>query len=405
MFAGIDWGAQTHELCVLDHTGKRVDRLRVAHSAEGLQRLTARLARHGTPGQVPVAVERPDGRLVDYLLHAGHPVVAVKPNAIKAWREGEVLSGAKSDPGDARLIAEYLRVRYQQLRMLRPFGDQTRALRALVRSRTELVRQRVAAGNQLRATLEAFWPGAAGIFAELTSPIAVAFLSRFPTPATAAGLTESRLAEFLARRRYSGRRSPADLLSRLRSAPLGITSGLEMLARGQVVLAMVRILDALNRSIAALEGSIATHLDQHPDAPIFCSLPRSGCINAAQLLAEWGDCRDVYATPAAVAALAGATPVTKQSGKHRSVHFRWSCNKRLRTAMTTFADNSRHASPWAASVYANAIARGHDHPHALRVLSRAWIRVIWRCWQDQTPYDPARHGNASKLTQTATTAA
>ena len=123
------------------------------------------------------------------------------------------------------------------------------------------------------------------------------------------------------------------------------------------------------------------------------------------MLAEWGDCRPAYADAEAVACLAGATPVTKQSGKHTAVSFRWACNKRFRQAICTFADNSRHASPWAAKVYADALARGHDHPHAVRVLARAWIRVIWRCWIDQTPYDPAKHGAAHKLTEMATTAA
>jgi transposase len=150
---------------------------------------------------------------------------------------------------------------------------------------------------------------------------------------------------------------------------------------------------------------VVAHLGEHPDAEIFTSLPRSGRINAAQVLAEWGDCRPAYADAEAVACLAGATPVTKQSGKHTAVSFRWACNKRFRQAICTFADNSRHASPWAAKVYADALARGHDHPHAVRVLARAWIRVIWRCWIDQTPYDPAKHGAAHKLTEMATTAA
>jgi transposase len=117
------------------------------------------------------------------------------------------------------------------------------------------------------------------------------------------------------------------------------------------------------------------------------------------VLAEWGDCRQAYADAEAVACLAGATPVTKQSGKHTQVSFRWACNKRFRRAICTFADNSRHASPWAAKVYADALARGHDHPHAVRVLAPAWIRVIWRCWIDQSPYDPAKHGAAQQLTE------
>ena len=120
-------------------------------------------------------------------------------------------------------------------------------------------------------------------------------------------------------------------------------------------------------------------------------------VNAAQVLAEWGDCRQAYDGPDCVAALAGVTPVTRQSGKHRSVEFRWACNKRFRQAITTFADNSRHASPWAAKIYNDARANGKDHPHAIRILARAWIRVIWPCWVNGIPYDPARHGAAAAL--------
>jgi transposase len=165
------------------------------------------------------------------------------------------------------------------------------------------------------------------------------------------------------------------------------------------VLAAVGVLTALNASVKSLDRSVAAHLGEHPDGKTFTSLPRSGQVNAAQVLAEWGDCRQAYAGPDSVAALAGVTPVTKESGKHRAVHFRWACNKRFRAAITTFADNSRHASPWAAKVYDDARASGKDHPHAIRILARAWIRVIWRCWLDGVPYDPATHGAAAALAQ------
>ena len=152
---------------------------------------------------------------------------------------------------------------------------------------------------------------------------------------------------------------------------------------------------ALNAAIKTLDKSVAARLGEHPDAKIFTSLPRSGQINAAQVLAEWGDVRQAYDRPDAVAALAGVTPVTKESGKRQhAVHFRWACNKRFRVALTTFADNSRHASPWAAHIYHRARASKQDHPHAVRILARAWIRVIYRCWSNRTPYDPNHHGGA-----------
>jgi transposase len=344
-----------------------------------------------------VAIERPDGRLVDALLEAGHPVVAVSSNAIKAWRESEVVSGAKDDPGDAEVIAEYLRLRSHKLTVAAPFSEETRALRAVVRARDDLVGQRVAAHNQLEACLDAFWPGAKAVFADTTSEIALAFLARYPTPASAKGLGEKRMAAFLTKHGYSGRRPAGELLARLRAAPEGIGDGPEAEARRDAVLGYVRVIRALNASIKNLDRSVAAHLGEHPDGEIFTSLPRSGNINAAQMLAEWGDCRQAYDSPDAVAALAGQTPVTKKSGKHHAVSFRWACNKRFRTAMVTFADNSRHQSPWAADIYRRARARGCDHPHAVRILARAWIRVIWRCWQNHVPYHESRHGNAARF--------
>jgi transposase len=399
MLAGIDWATQEHAVCVLEDDGRVVDRFTIAHSAEGFGRLTTRLARHGVAAELPIAIERPDGRLVDWLLEAGHPVVPVKTNAIKAWREAEVLSGAKSDPGDAEVIADYLRQRRGRLRELVPFSSETRALRAVVRSRTDLVDQRVAAANQLNATLDAFWPGAKAVFADICSQIALDFLERYPTPASAARLGEARMAAFLTKHGYSGRKPAAELIERLRATPAGVPEGPESQARRDTVLAMVKVLRALTQAIKDLDRSVAAHLDEHPDAEIFRSLPRSGTINAAQMLAEWGDCREAFDSPEAVAALCGATPVTKKSGKHEAVHFRWACNKRFRNAMTIFADNSRRASPWAQSIYQAALDRGHDHPHAVRVLARAWIRVIYRCWIDRAPYDPERHGAITRMEQ------
>jgi transposase len=140
-----------------------------------------------------------------------------------------------------------------------------------------------------------------------------------------------------------------------------------------------------------LSDQISEQLAVHPDAAIFTSLPRSGTVRAARLLAEIGDCRARFPTPGALACLAGVAPSTKRSGKARSVSFRWSADKQLRDAVTDFAGDSRLANPWAADLYQRAIDRGHDHPHAVRILARAWLDILWRCWQDRVPYDPARH--------------
>lgn len=381
-------------MCVLDTDGRKVAAFTIEHTAAGFARLATRLGKHSQPEDMPVAIERPDGRLVDALLEAGHPVLPVKPNAIKTWRESEVLSGAKSDPGDAHVIADYLRVRIHRLRPATPLSSHTKALRAVTRTRGDLVQARVAAVNQLGALLDAHWPGAKAIFANIESAIALAFLAKYPTAASAATLTEKRLAAFCAKQGYSGKKPAAVLLARLRSAPTGTLDPVVSQGIRDAVLAQVAVLTALNTAIRNLDHSTAERMHTHPDGEIFRSFPRAGTINAAQILAEWGDARAAFDHPDQVAALAGITPVTKASGKQRGVSFRWACNKRLRVAITTFAANSRFASPWAADIYNRARASGKDHPHATRILARAWVRVIWRCWQNSTPYDPALHGGA-----------
>lgn len=401
-FAGVDWASRGHAACALDPAGTRQDHFSIDHTEEGLDRLTARLARLGPPAGVLVAIERPDGLIVDRLLAAGYPVVAVKPAAVSAYRDAIQPSRAKSDPGDAWLIAEYVRLTHTRQSVLTPFSDATRALRATTRTRTQLIRRRVRATNQLSAVLDANWPGPQATF-ELDSDIAIAFLRRYPTSKSAAHLGPKRLAAFLDHNGYSGgwHRTPEQLLSLLRAAPTGVSTPTLTDGCEAIVTAHVDALAGLRGAIKSLDRQISDQLAAHPDGVIFSSFPRAGKINAAQLLAEWGDSRPAYPGPESIAALAGMTPVTRESGEHRSAQFRWACNKWLRQAMAIFADNSRHDSPWAADIYRQARAGRRSHPHAIRILGRAWIRVMWRCWIDHQPYDPALHGNAQQLTAIA----
>jgi transposase len=390
-FVGIDWATQAHAVCVIDQTARIHWQAAVPHTADGLAALLSRLRRFGRQRPVRVALERPSGLLVDTLVEAGCQVVPIHPNALKASRPRYAAAGGKSDRGDAFILADLLRTDGHRFRPLRAPSDDTRALRALVRGRDDLVGQRVALANQLRALLERFWPGAAAIFADVDSPIALAFLGRYPTPHSAARLGEKRLAQFLRQHAYCGRRPIPELLVRLRTAPTSQVGEAEAEASGEVVRALVAVLIPLVAHIQQLSAAIAAALPEHPDGPLVQSLPRSGTVNAAQILAELGDDRARFPSDEQLAAESGLAPVTHASGKHRAVVFRWACNKRLRRALTTFADNSRHASQWAARVYQQARTRGCRHQHAIRILARAWVRILWRCWQDHTPYDITRH--------------
>jgi transposase len=395
VFAGLDWAVHTHAVCIIDTAGGVLDRFEITHDREGLAELMRRLARFGV--RVRIAIERPSGLIVDALVEAGHHVFPIHPNAVKASRPRYRSHGAKSDASDAYLLADLLRTDGHRWRELAPQSDSIRALRALVRSRDDLVSARVALSNQLRSTLEAFWPGAACIFADIASPIGLAFLHRYPSATAGTKLTEAALARFCKSQHYSGRRSAAELLARLRSAATGLAGAQTNAAAGQLVHSMVAVLQPLVEQIADLTRRIERFVESLPDGQIVMSFPRAGRVCAAQILAELGDVRERFPSAEQLAAEAGAVPVTFQSGKTRSVAFRWACNHRLRQAITCLADNSRHANEWARSVYTAARTRGHDHPHAIRILARAWLRVIWRAWTDRTPYDPALHCAAQKL--------
>ena len=395
--AGIDWASEAHEVCISDE-GKVADRFSAPHDERGIADLAQRLIRAGI---ARVAIERPDGILVERLLDAGLEVLAIHPNQVKAARPRFAVAHGKSDRFDAYVLAELARTDAHRFRALRPDGDETKALKALTRAREDLVGVRVELANQLRAQLAAFWPGAL-IFADVDSPISLAFLKRCPSPADAKGLGPKRLAGFLARHRYCGRRSPEELLERMRSAPAGRAGELETEARRAVVVGLVAALEPIVAEISELTSQIRGALAAHPDREVFAPLFRDPktAISPATLIAELGDCRERYPTEAAMAADAGMSPVALESGKLRVATFRRACDKRLRAAVARLADSTRHWHPWAREVYRRARARGQDHPHAIRTLGRAWIRVLWRCWQNREPYDPARHGNFNRL-QTA----
>jgi transposase len=388
--AGIDWAKDTHDVFVADGGGRRLWAATVTHDEAGLSRLCRELTRLGV---ARVAIERPDGLLVERLLEAGLTVIAMHPNQVAAARPRFRPAGGKSDRFDAFVLCELARTDAHRFRELVPDSDQTKALRALTRGRELLVEQRVALCNQLRAELERFWPGATEVFADLDSPISLAFLARYPSPADARSLGEKRLAQWLARHRYCGRKPAGELLARLREAPSGRAAELEADARRGIVLALVAALKPLVKQIRLLTSEIAHAVRAHPDGHIFLSLFRDpkSVATAATLLAEIGDCRARYPTAEQLAADAGMSPVAVESGRKKVACFRRGCDHRLRDATSTLADATRKWHPWAQDRYASALARGHDHPRAIRTLGRAWCRVLWRCWQDRTPYDPARH--------------
>ncbi len=388
--AGVDWAKDTHDVVVQDADGEQVWAGTVTHTESGIDGLCRTLIRLGV---ARVSLERPDGLLVERLLDAGLRVIPMHPNQVAAARPRFRASGGKSDRFDATVLCELARTDSHRFRVLSPDSDQTKALRAMTRGRQDLVEQRVALCNQLRAELERFWPAATLLFNELDSPISLAFLKRYPSSVDARGLGEKRLAQFLARHHYCGRKTAGELLARIKDAPAGRAGELETEARRGLVLALAATLEVIVEQIRLITSEIAGAIRAHPDGHVFLSFFKSpdSVICAATLLAEIGDDRNRYPTAEHLAADAGMSPVAVESGRKKVACFRRGCDHRLRHATCTLADATRHWHPWAQDKYAAARARGQDHSRAIRTVGRGWTRVLWKCWQDGVPYDPTLH--------------
>ncbi|RBM22425.1 IS110 family transposase [Streptomyces sp. PT12] len=400
MFIGWDWATETHDVTVMDESGRRIDRWELAHTEEGFAKTLARLRRHGAPADLPVAIETTRGLAVDRLLAAGHPVVPVHPNAFHAMRARWGASKAKTDAGDSMKLADYLRTDGHLLPRLEPTDQATLGLQALTRQRADHVEAKVAAVNQLAALLDEHWPGGKAVFANLDSDIAMAFLERYPTPASAAKLTAGRLEAWCKHRGYSGKKPGSVLIERLRTAPTA-ASRLGGDVVKQLIRVQVQLVQGIRTTIRTLDKAIAEAAETHPYAPLFATMPRIGKVNLGQIIGEIGPILERTQTCEQLIAETGVVPVTRASGKSHAVSFRFATNRRARLTLTTFADNSRHSSDWAAKIYNDARARKKRHPHATRILARAWLRVIWACWRDGTCYDPATHQANGKIATAA----
>jgi len=302
--AGLDWARDDHAVSVVDARGREIHRVTIEHNAAGLAELLDMLERTGV-GEV--AIERSDGPVIDTLLEAGITVVVISPNQLKNLRGRYGSAGNKDDRFDAYVLADTLRTDRARLTPLAPDSPDTVALRRACRARKDLVTHRVGLANQLRAHLRNAFPGAVGLFADIDSPISLAFLSRFDCQDRADWLSPKRVAAWLHSVGYSGRTDPAVLHTRLDAAPRGAT-GEDGAAHAHITRALLTVLSSLLEQIKIFSAQIAEQLEVHADAHIFTSLPRSGTVRAARLLAEIGDDRARFPTPEALACLAGVAP-------------------------------------------------------------------------------------------------
>ncbi len=392
--AGIDWGGTVHRVAVVDASGRQVANFAVSHDVAGLAELDKRLASYGE--DLPVAIERAEGLLVEHLQALGLQVYPVSPRIAARIRERYRVAPIKDDAFDAFTLADALRHEQPRWRPLAEPSPLLAELRALTRDRERIVAEHVRVQNQLHAILESYHPAAARLFSSLDRRVTLTFVRDYPTPVEAARVGERRMARFLARNGYTGRVAPAVLAERLHANLLAAAPG-TVAGKSFAACHHADLLEQLTRTREAYDERIARLLAEHPDGELFRSFPGVGPVLAATLLAEIGEDRGRFPEAAMLLAEAGLAPVTRQSGKTRRVRFRRAASHRLRQAFTWWAFNSLTESPWARQVYEENRARGQRYYRALRGLSARWGRVLYRCWQDGACYEVARHPGALKL--------
>ncbi len=387
-FVGIDWADLHHDVAVLDEKGQELKFFTVPHNREGLEQLKQTLLSiNPNPESFACMVETKNGLLVQFLLEAGFPVYPLNPKVVDYRRKP---SGAKSDPIDARLLANIGRSDLEQLKRLKPDTELIAELKILTRDQDTLIEESTRLTNKLTACLKEYYPAALGFFSKPTLPVALEFLKHYPTLESVRNAAVPEIAAFLKKHKHPRPNQTAISIWQKAQEPQLHASAPTVRAKCRLMLALVDQLKVVKEQIAAYDEEINRLFQLHSDSKIFASLPRAAVRLAPRLLAEWGDDRDRYENAAAVQALAGTSPVLFQSGKYRFARQCRSCVKPFRQAMHLFAFQSIRAVSWAREYYDAKRSQGKTHHEALRALANIWVRIIFAMWKNRTCYDEAK---------------
>jgi Transposase/Transposase IS116/IS110/IS902 family len=389
IFAGVDWAETHHDVYVQDEHGQKLASGRLPEGVQGIARFHELAGAHaGEPGQVVIGIETDRGLFVNALAAAGYLVFAVNPMSASRYRDRHSVSGAKSDPGDAKVLADLVRTDRHNHRPAATDSDQVLAVRALARAHQSMIWSRRRQANQLRSALREFYPAALAAFDDLTSGEAIAVLKAAPRPDRGAALSRTQVTAAL-RRGGRARRLPertAAVQAALRSPQLAPAPGLAA-AMGATVAAMAAVIGEMNTQIAALERELSAGFEQHPDAEVVRSLPGLGTILGARVLSEFGDAPDRYPTAKSRKNYAGTSPITRASGSKRAVLARHVRNRRLADAIYLWAFAAITASPGARTFYDQHRAAGATHHAALRALGNRLVGILHGCLTHHTSYD------------------
>jgi transposase len=394
LFVGDDWSEQHHDVEVQDGSGRRLGRARLDEGIAGITRLHELIAEQledgDGPEQVVVGIETDRGPWVVALVAAGYQVYAINPLQVARYRERHSTSGAKSDTADAHTLADMVRTDRHQLRPVAEDSDAGEAVKVLARAHQQLIWERTRHLLRLRSVLREFFPGALAAFGDdLAGGDALELLAVAPDPVSAAQLSTSRISAALKRARRRQIPDKAQVIAAaLRTEQLGQPAVITA-AYAATVRAQAAILTALQAQITTMQGQVEAHFGRHPDAEIYLSQPGLGSILGARVLGEFGDDPHRYAGARARKNYAGTSPITRQSGKKKTVHARHVHNDRLLDALGAQAQSALNVSPGARAYYDQQRHRGLGHRAALRQLANRLVGILHGCLTTRTCYDEA----------------
>jgi len=391
LFVGIDWAEDHHDLVVMAEDGQVRAGTRIGDDLAGVGRLHGLVADHQVDADEPVAVgiETDRGLLVTSLVAAGYEVFAVNPMVASRYRDRHSIAGAKSDAGDARMLADLVRTDRHLFRPLAGDSDEVEAIKVIARAHKRLIQDRQSQVNRLRNSLRDYYPGAAACFgADLADRDALAVLAVAPTARQGRGLSQAKAVAALRRggRKRNLERRATEIREALCAPQLDAPAAVAA-ASGTAASALVAVIGVFNTQIAALEAELVDHFHEHPDAEIYRSLPGLGDVLGARVLAEFGDDPNRYHDARARKNYASTSPVTRASGKSTIVHARYARNARLADACRQWAFCSLTTSPGARTYYDVLRSRGKSYEHALRQLANRRVGILHGCLDHGTTYD------------------
>ncbi len=398
LFVGNDWAEDHHDVEVVDEQGRRLARKRLPEGLDGITRLHALIAQFvpeewaelepaEAASRVKVGIETERGPWVQALIAAGYEVFAINPMSVARYRERHSTSGAKSDAGDAHVLAEIVRLDRAHHRPVAGDSELGEAIKLVARSHQSLVWDRTRHVLRLRSVLREFFPAALEAFADLDARDSLELLAFAPDPDRAAHLSKSKITAALRRANRRSVNERADAIQSVLRAPALRQPAQVQAAFAVIVASQVRLIIALNLEIAELGEVVAHHFGRHRDAEIYASQPGLGVILSARVLAEFGDDRTRFADARARKNYAGTSPITRASGKKKVVLARYARNTRLGDAVQQWAFGSLKGSPGARAYYDTLRARNIGHQAALRQLANRLVGILHGCLKTGTPYD------------------